>query len=113
MRGVRLTTFYDLLSTTIYPGLSPNFALKIGGENLPAKIDLEAIVRMSNELGFKPNYVINHSAKIAEKILENLDKVADNLSKVANEKNESILLERLNDHIRSNTKKLQSRWRIA
>ena len=111
--GVRLTPFYDLLSTTLYPGLSPQFALKIGGENLPAKIDLEAIVRMSNELGFKPNYVINHGAKLAEKILKNLDKVADNLSKVANEKSEPRLLERLNGHIRSNTKKLQSRWRIG
>lgn len=111
--GVRLTPFYDLLSTTIYPGLSPHFAFKIGGENSPARIDLEAIVRMSNELGFKPNYVINHSAKLAEKILKNIDKVANNLSKVANEQNEPILLERLNNHIRTNTKRLQSRWKIG
>lgn len=111
--GVRLTPFYDLLSTTLYPGLSTHFAFKIGGENLPAKIDRYAIIRMANELGFKPNYVINHGAKLAEKLLKQLDTVTNNLSKVAHDKNEPVLLKRLNDHIRSNTKKLQSRWQLG
>ena len=43
--GARLTLFYDLLSTSIYSGLSNNFAFRIGGENKP----------LINQLTFIPN----------------------------------------------------------
>ena len=36
--GVRLTPFYDMMCTRIYPGLSREFAFNIGGEVLPGAI---------------------------------------------------------------------------
>lgn len=36
-QGVRLTPFYDLMFTRVYPGLSKEFAFNLGGEVLPGR----------------------------------------------------------------------------
>ncbi len=53
-RGVRLTPFYDLMCTRIYPGLASEFAFSIGGEVLPAQIGREQIDVMAAQLGMQP-----------------------------------------------------------
>jgi len=74
-QGVKLTPFYDLLSTSLYPGLSRKFALTIGDENIASKIQKLEIVNMSEMLGFKPKYVL----KVAEKVANNLLFMIDDL----------------------------------
>lgn len=107
--GVKLTPFYDLLSTSIYPGLSRKFAFKIGGENLPAEIRLHQVTEMAKELNFKPSYVMNIAKTIADDILINIDDITAKLMPVANLGSDRTLLERLNAHIKRNTIKFQKR----
>jgi len=107
---VRLTPFYDLMSTSIYPGLSRKFASNIGGENKPSSIHQEHIVAMARALGFKPQYVLNIAEKIAGDVLAALNAVSDQIAAVASVGTEQTMVERLGQYIASNTKSLQKRW---
>lgn len=107
--GVKLTPFYDLLSTSMYPGLSRKFAFKIGGENLPAEIRSNQVTEMAKELNFKPKYVMKIAETIADDILINIDDITAKLMPVANLGSDRTLLERLNAHIKRNTIKFQKR----
>lgn len=109
-QGARLAPFYDMLSTSLYSGLSTKFAFKIGGENIPGKIEVSHIEAMSRELEFKPKYVLKIAGVVAENLLQQINNVTQTLSKVASPGTEQTLLERLSRHIVSNTKKLQVRW---
>lgn len=107
--GVKLTPFYDLLSTSMYPGLSRKFAFKIGGENLPAEIRSNQVTEMAKELNFKQKYVMKIAETIADDILINIDDITAKLMPVANLGSDRTLLERLNAHIKRNTIKFQKR----
>jgi serine/threonine-protein kinase HipA len=107
--GAKLTPFYDLLSTSLYPGLSRKFAFKIGGENEPSNITSEHIKKMADELKFKPKYVMEIAENISIGILNNVEGITSELNQVANVGTEQTMLERLNDQITSNTKKFQKR----
>jgi len=54
-QGPMLAPFYDLMSTTIYPGLSERPAMKIGGEDRPQWIIAHSWQKMAEEcgIGFK------------------------------------------------------------
>ncbi len=107
--GVRLTPFYDLLSTSIYPSLSRKFAFEIGGESSPANINKAQIVAMSELLGFKPKYVLKIAEEISNNLLAKLDATSDEMNTMASAGAEKTMVERLNQHISSNTKSLQKR----
>lgn len=107
--GVKLTPFYDLLSTSIYAGLSRKFAFKIGGENVPSEIGASHISKMAEELNFKPTYVMKIAEEISVNILSNIDDTTAELMRGANFGSDQTMLERLNAYIRSNTVKLQRR----
>lgn len=107
---VRLTPFYDLISTSLYPGLSHKFALKIGGEDQPANIHQAQIIAMASSLGFKPKYVLGIAEALSQKLLAELDKVAAEIHAVAALGTEATMVERLSQHIAHNTKSLQRRW---
>ncbi len=109
---VRLTPFYDMLSTSFYAGLSHKFAFKIGGENIPGIIEISHLEAMAKELAFKPNYVLKIANTVAENLLKQIDNVTESLAQIVSIDTEQTLLERLNQHIISNTKKLQTRWKI-
>lgn len=111
-QGVRLAPFYDLLSTTLYSGLSTTFAFKIGGENIPGKLQTSHIGIMAKELGFKPNYLLKIASDVAVNVLAQLDAVTAELSDTTDPGTEQTLLKRLNQHIGANTKKLQARWKL-
>ncbi|MDZ4098760.1 MAG: type II toxin-antitoxin system HipA family toxin, partial [Methylophilaceae bacterium] len=81
--GVRLTPFYDLMSTSLYPGLSRKFAFNIGGESAPSGIHQAHIVDMARALGFKPQYVLNIAEDIAADVLVALNAVAEEIAAVA------------------------------
>lgn len=107
--GVRLTPYYDLLSTSLYPGLSRKFAFNIGGESKPASINRDQINAMSALLGFKPTYVLNIAEEISTDLLELLDGVSVEINKMVSVGTEKTIVERLNQHISSTTKGFQKR----
>jgi serine/threonine-protein kinase HipA len=107
--GVKLTPFYDLVCTSIYPGLSRKFAFSIGGENIPANINKQQIIAMADLLGFKPQYVIKIAEEVSISLLSKLDEVSDEINVMAAAGTERTMVERLNQHISSNTKSFQKR----
>lgn len=107
--GVHLAPFYDLLCTSIYPGLSRTFAFRIGGKNLPANIQHEQWTSMAAAMGFKPTYVLTLAGKIAADILHHLDDVAHTLSQAITARTEQTMIERLHQHIMSNTRQFEKR----
>lgn len=107
--GVRLTPFYDLLCTSIYPSLSRKFAFEIGGENSPANISKSQIIGMSELLGFKPKYVLKIAEEISNDLLTKLDETSNEINMLASIGTEKTMLERLNQHISGNIKSFQKR----
>jgi serine/threonine-protein kinase HipA len=68
--GIRLSPFYDLLSTSVYKDIGQNFAFKIGGQSLWFKLKDRMFERLAAELELK-NDVIR---KQALKLFANIDK---------------------------------------
>lgn len=107
--GIRLTPFYDLLSTSIYSGLSRTFAFKMGGENTPSNIHQDQVIAMANALGFKPQYVLKIAEGMANELLAILNTSSEEVNALASAGTEKTMVERLNQHIASNTKSFQKR----
>lgn len=107
--GVRLTPFYDLLCTSVYSGLSRTFAFNLGGENRPSNMNRDQIVAMSNSLGFKSKYVLNIAEEVSNNLLAVLNIIAEEIYAVAAIGTEQTMVERLTQHISSNTKHFQNR----
>ena len=108
--GARLTPFYDLLSTSIYPGLSNQFALKIGGEKRPSHIGKTELCLMAKELGFKERYVLKIGQELSEALLGKIGLVSSEMNLVASVGTEKTMVEKLAQHISSNTSQLQKRF---
>ncbi len=111
--GVRLTPFYDLLCTDIYPGLSRNFAFAIGGEARPAHLEIKHLKLMAQDLRIKENFVLEIGQKISNQILRNIEIIFKDLVSFVPKGGELTMLERLNGHIIQNTKKLQKRFNFV
>nr|WP_304412431.1 HipA domain-containing protein [Methylophilus sp. 5] len=107
--GVRLTPFYDLLSTSIYAGLSRRFAFSIGGESTPSNIQKEHIVTMASQLGFKAQYVLKIAEEMASALGDKLNETTHAVNAMAAAGTEKTMVERLNHHIARTTKSLQNR----
>lgn len=107
--GVRLTPFYDLLSTSLYSGLSRTFAFNIGGESKPSNINQDQVIAMAESLGFKAKYVLNIAEDVSNNLLAALDTTSEEINTVASVGTEKTMVERLNLHITSNTKHFQRR----
>lgn len=67
-QGVRLTPFYDLMCTRIYPGLSQELALAIGGEVMPGAITKAHVQQMAKDMGMRPAFVLGVAADLAGRI---------------------------------------------
>lgn len=105
--GARLTPFYDLLSTSIYSGLSRRFAFNIGGESKPSDIHQQQIVAMAESLGFKPKYVLKIGEEVSNGLLEVLNSVSEDINIVASIGTEKTMIERLSQYMASNTRSFQ------
>lgn len=106
---LRLAPFYDLLCTSLYTGLSRKFAFNIGGEVKPANIHKDQIITMANSLGFKAKYVLKVAEEISIDLLNKLESVAEEIDAMASVGTEKTMVERLSQHIASNTKSFQKR----
>lgn len=66
--GVRLTPFYDLMCTRIYPGLSREFAFNIGGEVLPGQIGNAHVEALAKQIGMNARYLRSQALALAVKV---------------------------------------------
>ena len=64
---------------------------------------------MASELGYKPAFVMGIANSTANAILKNITLVANECHADVSVGSETTLIDRLHSHIRSNTKKLQTR----
>lgn len=106
---VRLTLFYDMLSTSIYSGLSRKFAFNIGGENKPSNIYQDQVKQMAKSWGYKPTYILNVAEEISVNLLAALNSVSEEMNAKASPGTEKTMIERLHQHILSTTQKSQHR----
>ena len=72
---VRLSPFYDLLSTVYYPELSDTMAMKIGGEYTPENIYPRHFEKLAEDAGLSKPMVLKRVPLIADKILTALTEV--------------------------------------
>lgn len=72
--GVRLTPFYDLMCTRIYPGLSREFAFNIGGEVLPGKVGKDQVLGLAEQIGMGARYLKSVALELATRIPEAIDR---------------------------------------
>lgn len=72
--GTRLTPFYDLMCTRIYPGLSKEFAFRIGGEVLPGDVGKAQVDGLAAQIGMGAKYLQSVALSLAAKIPDAIDK---------------------------------------
>lgn len=108
--GPRLAPFYDLMSTTLYSGLSRRFALRIGGEDRPSSIERSHLEALARSLRFQPRYFLRQGLELAERMPAAIDSTFATLSTEAYQSTEQALLERLQQRLLSNCRKLPERW---
>ena len=65
---------------------------------------------MSEELGFKSNYVLKLGEELSNKLLAILEKVTNDLDQLASVGTEKIMLQRLSQNIKTNSERLQTRF---
>lgn len=78
--GVRLTPFYDMMCTRIYPGLSKEFAFHIGGEALPGHVGQAQVQALAEQLGMGAKYLQWVARTLAGKIPDAIDKATQEIS---------------------------------
>ncbi|MDO9433863.1 HipA domain-containing protein [Hydrogenophaga sp.] len=71
--GMRLTPFYDLMCTRIYPGLSREFAFNIGGEVLPGNVGRAQVDGLAAQLGMGAPYLRSTALSLAARIPDAID----------------------------------------
>lgn len=75
--GVRLTPFYDLMCTRIYPGLSKEFAFNIGGQVLPGQMGHAELQGLAKQLDMKPRYLQSVAQELAAKMPMAIDQAIE------------------------------------
>ncbi len=108
--GPRLAPFYDLMSTTLYSGLSRRFAFRIDGENRPGSIERSHLETLARSMRFQPRYFMRQGLELAERMPAAIDNTLATLSAKAHQGTEQTLLERLQQQLLSNCSKLPVRW---
>lgn len=106
----QLAPFYDLMCAAMYPGLSRQFALSIGGVMAPGRIKREQIEAMAKELGFHPGYVMTVTRALMSELPAALEDVQATLLAQATAGTERTLIERLGNWIKTNARKHALRW---
>jgi serine/threonine-protein kinase HipA len=71
---IRLAPLYDVVSTSYYPELSRDMAMKIGGEYSSDKVTPKDFEQLAEEAGLAKPIVRNRVPELAEAVVANLDK---------------------------------------
>jgi serine/threonine-protein kinase HipA len=109
---VRLTPFYDLMCTRVYPGLSQEFAFAIGGEVMPGKVGEAQLVQLAKDLGMSRGFVLSTAkdlaARLPDALATALAEVSPNLPPAAR-----TLVKRVQDFVLTTTRQMDRRFRSA
>ncbi|MBD3894649.1 type II toxin-antitoxin system HipA family toxin [Halomonas sp. ML-15] len=111
--GPRLAPFYDLMSTKLYSGLARRFAFRINGEDRPGSIERSHLEALARSMRFQPRYFIKQGVDLAERMPAAIDRTLDTLGPEAHQGTEQTLLERLQQRLLSNCRKLPERWTVG
>lgn len=106
--GVRLTPFYDLMCTRIYPGLSREFAFRLGDETLPGRVGREQINALARELGMGAAFVHKTAAELGDRLPAALQAACDELAPLL-APGGRVFLDKLRLWVLSNTAKTVTR----
>jgi len=71
---IKLAPLYDVVSTTYYPELSKDMAMKIGGEYSSDKVGPKDFEQLAEEAGLAKPIVKNRVPELAETVIANFDK---------------------------------------
>ena len=72
--GVRLSPFYDMMCTRIYPGLSKEFAFSIGGEVLPGTMGKAHVQGLAEQVGMGARYLRSLALTLATRVPDAIDR---------------------------------------
>ena len=72
---VRLAPLYDLVCTACYPELSPEMAMKIGGEYSPQKVARKNFEQLAEEAGFGKPLAVARVPVVADRVLTGLSQL--------------------------------------
>lgn len=108
--GPRLAPFYDLMSTTLYRGLSRRFAFRIAGEDSPGSIERAHLETLARSMKFQPRYFLRQGLELAERMPAAIDSTLATLSSETHQGTEQTLLKRLQQRLLSHCHKLPARW---
>ena len=106
--AARLAPFYDLICTTVYPGLSARFAFKVGGENRPGWIAGGHWERFAGEIGVRPRLVHKIRLDMSERIARALPAAAGALREAAPRAEALSMIDRVEKTVRRLAGRLQA-----
>jgi serine/threonine-protein kinase HipA len=106
--GIKMTPFYDLVCTRLYPALSREFALSVGGETMPGSMKREHIERMAKAIGFKPRYVLDLADGLAERLPDAMARTIVEIKPMLGQ-SATALAEKLGAEVLSMTRKIHAR----
>jgi len=72
---IRLSPLYDVVSTLYYPELSPEMAMRIGGESSSEKVTAKNFEQLAEEAGLAKPLVRGRVAELASKVIAALPRV--------------------------------------
>ncbi|WP_295959461.1 type II toxin-antitoxin system HipA family toxin [Rhodoferax sp.] len=78
--GMRLTPFYDLMCTRIYPGLSREFAFNIGGTLLPGDIGKAQVQDLAAQIGMGAKYLQSVAQELAARVPDAIDQATKDIA---------------------------------
>lgn len=102
--GVRLTPFYDLMCTRIYPGLSREFAFSLDGEVLPGQVGREQVAALARDWGMGAPFLLRTAAELAQRLPAALQGACDEVEPLLAPSGR-VFLEKLRLWVVSNTAK--------
>lgn len=106
--GIRLTPFYDLMCTRIYPGLSREFAFAIGGEVLPGNLTRSHVQQMAQSMGMRPAFVLGLAADMAQRVPAAMEAAITSVQADLSPGAQTLAL-RLQSFVRTTTQQLSKR----
>jgi len=106
--AVRLTPFYDLMCTRIYPNLARKFAYRIGGEDEPGKITTDHVMEMAKQLRLGTNFVLSLAREMSDNIVPALERAVEEVRPTLS-KSGAVLAQRLVGEVNGITRGLRKR----
>lgn len=107
-RRLRLAPFYDLMSTRVYSGLSPNFAFRIGGTFDPGQITPAHLDALAGEIGVQKRYLAALALEMAHKVHESIPKAVAEVKPLL-DYSAGVLADRIHQGITRNARRISAR----